>query len=151
MKTKIITLLFLCSFLAANAQVELSKVPAGVAQSTSIGNLIGQLGKGIVPSSFADEWSKVKDSWFSNIGNVTDVAGAKKSITTLFNNLKPSALTSAFTKNKGEWMKKLNGAASLGDIGKSLKGLAGGLNPSALTSDFAGDKSAWETALGTLK
>jgi len=150
MKTKLFTLLFLCSFLVAGAQVDIGKVAAG-SQGASIGNLIGQLGKGIVPSSFADGWSKVKDTWFKDIGNITDVAGAKKSITSLVDNLKPSALTDAFNKNKSEWMKKLNGAAGLGDIGNSLKGLAGGLKPSAMTSDFTADKSAWEGALSAIK
>ena len=150
MKTKILTLLFTCSILFANAQVDLGKV-AAAAPGANVGSLIGQLGKGIVPSSFSDGWSKVKDKWFKDVEGITDVKGAKKAISTLFKNLKPSALTSAFASTKDEWSKKLKGAKSLSDIGSSLGSLASGLNPSSLTPEFAGQQSMWSSALSALK
>jgi hypothetical protein len=80
MKTKIATLLFLCSFLVSSAQVDVNQVASGATKSPGIGSLISQLGKGIVPSSFADGWSKIKDNWFKGAESVTTVNGAQSSI-----------------------------------------------------------------------
>jgi hypothetical protein len=85
MKTQILTLLFLCSFLVCGAQVDINKATTEETKIASETTLNSQPDKSTVSSYLTDKWSKIKAGLHKGTETVT---GKSSSLSSVFSKVK---------------------------------------------------------------
>lgn len=153
MKTKI--LLLLCIFLfSQNIKAQndpLKGITDVVGSQIGMGSLMGQLVKGIKPSSFIGGKSGKSDliSQVSSIGS-SDYLKYASVLGTLAGSLKGSSFLPEWADKKDGVLDQLKNAGSIADVATGTSSMLGMLDPSALTGSFKKNQGTYKDALNLL-